>query len=140
MPWQENVCSLHEEQHHSVTIWVKLLFISKVVLSQTHSSHTYIQIHTASRLSCDPLLPLSSSRYMTIRLFRRGDPQSQRITFKTKGLCGEREAGRKRPLKHTHTYAINNTSTYSEWLSYVTLALITVQYVQYRGLRKYFDI
>lgn len=58
-------------------------------------------VHTNTHSLRPPPSSLCSSRYMTIRLFRRGDPQSQRITFKTKGLCSEREAGRKRPLKHT---------------------------------------
>ncbi len=94
-------------------------------------------LHTRTyKYTHDPLLPLCAPH----AIWPSGcsgvvtqDPRGSHSRQKT-SAGRERQAGRE-PLKHTHTYTINNTSAYSEWLS-----LNTVQYVQYRGLPKYFDI
>lgn len=117
MPEQENVSSLHEEQHHiawqpefSYSLYQRRPFPKRILHARTYK-YTHRPVFPATPSFLSVLLTLYD--HQVVQAWWPTIPEDH---IKTKDLCGEREAGRKRPLKHTHTYAINNTTTYSQWL------------------------
>lgn len=124
MPWQENVCSVHEEQHHSVTTRAKLLFISKAALSLRHSSHTYTNTHTVPSFLW-PLLPLCAPHAIWTSGCWGMATHDPRGSHQDKRPLRWERGGRKGLLKHKRTYAINNTLND---FSNVTLTIKSGQY------------